>query len=153
MDCISIMRGNKFIEFQCDVMSSMCVCIYIYIYIYKQISLFWLEKPGCYNIRVRSQPLPLWNPQRQGIPPLALAHDQDTSSWTLRLGFWDMKTCQDWGKLNQSEKQEGLPRQARSEEKAGSDFDFPKEGEMIVCWFCPWKGAKKDGRKDDENPS
>jgi hypothetical protein len=24
---------------------------------------------------------------------------------------------------------------------------------MIVCWFCPWKGAKKDGRKDDENPS
>ena len=30
MDCISIMRGKQFVEFQCDVMSSVCVCLKYY---------------------------------------------------------------------------------------------------------------------------
>jgi hypothetical protein len=49
MDCILIMRGNRFIDFRYDVVLSVCVCVCLCVCI--NLLLFWLEKSGCYIIK------------------------------------------------------------------------------------------------------
>jgi hypothetical protein len=106
------------------------------------------QQRGEYN-----QPLPLWNPQQQGIPPLGLIQDDETSNQTLQLGFQEMKTSQYLSKLNQSGNQEGRPRRAQTSREGKSRVSRESGFDFLEEELCPLKEANRDVRNDGEIPS